>query len=92
VGSLLVVLLGIGLYDDNALFELQVLPDKSAVWFVGIGGSIIALCRAVIPDENAVMEPEKVMEELITHTHYMPQSWRNRLHSQEVLTYIKCTL
>jgi len=99
VGSIVVVLLLIGLYDDEALFNVELLHGRSALWFVGVGGSIVALCRAVIPDSSApatggyvtngvaveLVEPEKIMEDLVQYTHYLPKSWKGNAHTIEVL-------
>jgi autophagy-related protein 9 len=78
-------LLGIGLWDDQAVFQTEILPNKTALWFTAVGGSIVAVCRGLIPDENAVIEPVKAMEEVVQHTHYFPKSWRGRVHGHKVL-------
>lgn len=84
VGSVVLLLLLIGLWDDD-FFQVQLYDDRSVLWFIGVGGTIVAACRGVIPNEHSVFEPVKTMEELVQHTHYMPKSWRNKLHSLEVL-------
>jgi len=85
VGSIVVILLLIGLWDDNALFQLEVFDGKSAIWLVGVGGTIIAACRGFIPEENIVRDPERIMEQLVQHTHYIPKAWRGRTNSMKVL-------
>eukprot|EP01118_Nematostelium_gracile_P011327 TRINITY_DN39_c0_g1_i1.p1 TRINITY_DN39_c0_g1~~TRINITY_DN39_c0_g1_i1.p1 ORF type:complete len:632 (+),score=154.63 TRINITY_DN39_c0_g1_i1:63-1898(+) len=84
IGSLVIILVALGLWNDD-FFTVDLFMGKSPLWFLPILGTIIAICRSVIPDENALFEPEKVMEEIVQHTHYMPKSWRNRLHTPEVL-------
>lgn len=61
---------------------------------IGIGGSIIAICRSFIPDENSVMEPDKVMEQVVQYTHYMPKTWRGNTHTNKVkkLLYLSINL
>ncbi len=78
------VLLILSLVDDQALFNLEIF-DRSAVWYLGIGGPIMAGLRGMIPDENAVMDPQKAMEEVVSHTHYLPKSWRGKIHTYKVL-------
>jgi len=84
LGSVVLILFLMGLWDDD-FFQVQLYQDRSVLWFIGVGGTIVAACRAVIPDEHSVFEPEKTMEELVQHTHYMPKSWRAKLHTLEVL-------
>eukprot|EP01114_Cavostelium_apophysatum_P016676 TRINITY_DN4793_c0_g1_i1.p1 TRINITY_DN4793_c0_g1~~TRINITY_DN4793_c0_g1_i1.p1 ORF type:complete len:627 (-),score=150.46 TRINITY_DN4793_c0_g1_i1:465-2345(-) len=85
IGSLVAVLLILSVRDEDALFNLEIFSDRSAIWFVGVGGTIIAGCRALIPDENTVMDPTKVMEDLAQFTHYMPSSWKGKAHTTRVL-------
>lgn len=86
VGSVVAVLLMLSIRDEDSLFNLELIEGRSAIWFVGIGGTIIAACRSLIPDENHVMEPDKAMEDLVQHTHYMPSSWKGKTHTNRVLT------
>jgi len=59
LGSILAVLIIIGLIDDQALFKIEIMENKSAFLVLSMGGTIIALLRGLIPNENAVMEPQK---------------------------------
>jgi autophagy-related protein 9 len=38
----------------------------------------------MIPEENHVFDPELLMTEVITYTHYMPDEWAGQLHSKSV--------
>ncbi len=97
----------IGFYDDEALFHVELLEGRSALWFVGVGGSIVALCRSFIPDNSnanasaasggyvnngvggiELMEAERLMEELVQYTHYLPKSWRGNGHRIEVSSFL----
>lgn len=38
----------------------------------------------MIPDDNRVFDPELLMTEVIAYTHYMPDEWKDELHSKRV--------
>eukprot|EP01112_Ceratiomyxa_fruticulosa_P005065 TRINITY_DN1562_c0_g1_i4.p1 TRINITY_DN1562_c0_g1~~TRINITY_DN1562_c0_g1_i4.p1 ORF type:complete len:724 (-),score=121.59 TRINITY_DN1562_c0_g1_i4:92-2263(-) len=84
LGSILAVLVVIGIFNEQALFQVVIVFEKTPIWFVGILGSLLAVIRALIPDENQVFDPVAALDEVISHTHYMPRSWRGKLHTQSV--------
>lgn len=48
----------------------------------------------MIPEENRVFDPELLMTEVIQYTHYMPDEWKDQLHSKKVrfASYPRLTL
>lgn len=38
----------------------------------------------MVPEENFVFDPEYLMRELVRYTHYLPNEWKGKLHSQKV--------
>ena len=44
----------------------------------------MAACRACIPDENAVYNPEVLMSSVISEIHYAPETWKCRAHTSDV--------
>lgn len=38
----------------------------------------------MIQEEKTVYDPEWSIRNVIQHTHYMPASWKDKLHSDEV--------
>ena len=44
----------------------------------------MAVCRGLIPDENQVIDPPKAMEDVVQQTHYLPKSWRNKVHTMNI--------
>lgn len=38
----------------------------------------------MVPDDNEVFDPELLMTEVISYTHYMPDEWKGELHSKKV--------
>lgn len=70
--------------DQRLLLDLDITPDRSVAFYLGVFGTVFAVARGAIPDENIVFEPEKTLKEVVTETHYLPSEWRGRLHSDEV--------
>lgn len=40
----------------------------------------------MIPEENKVFDSEVLMEAIVQYTHYLPDEWREQLHSKTVHT------
>lgn len=47
-------------------------------------GAVLTVARGMIPDDNRVFDPEMLMTEVIVYTHYMPDEWKDQLHSKKV--------
>ncbi|PRP86837.1 autophagy protein 9 [Planoprotostelium fungivorum] len=85
VGSIVVVLLLFGLYNEDMILKLELARNVSVFWLIGIATPLLAICRSLIPDPTQGAEPMKVMEDLVQHTHYMPKGWRGKTHTKKVL-------
>lgn len=85
VGSLIFVLICFGLaYDDDALTRVNIAFGRSAIWWLGVLGAVIAFLRAYVPSENAVFEPRRHLRETALHTHFMPRHWIDKEHTSTV--------
>jgi len=84
VGSVIVVIIALSLWNDNALM-IDISGNISTLWVLGVGGSILAFCRAFIPSETSVFEPAKHMGDVVEHTHYLPESWKGKEHTYKVM-------
>ena len=42
------------------------------------------MSRGMIPEENLVFDPEASLREVVRWTHYLPEGWEGKLHSQAV--------
>jgi len=73
----------LGLWDDNIVMNSEI-EGRSLLWYAGVLGTIVAVCRSIIPDENAVFDPKKDMEEVEKYTHYIPKHWQGREHTFQV--------
>ena len=83
-GSFAAVLILFSLIDPDAFLHFEITPGRTVLFYIGIFGTILAVARGMLPDENRVVDPELLMREIIEHTHYMPAEWKDKLHSTEV--------
>ncbi|KAH8803206.1 autophagy-related protein 9 [Xylogone sp. PMI_703] len=72
------------LWDPELFLGFEITPERTVLFYVTIFGSIWAATNGMIPDENLVFEPEYALRNVIEYTHYMPNHWQDRLHSDEV--------
>jgi len=83
-GSFAAVLLLATVIDPDLFVGFEVTPHRTVLFYVGVFGSILAVARGMIPEENRVFDPELLIMEVIQHTHYMPDNWKDQLHSKAV--------
>ncbi|KAJ3046056.1 autophagy protein atg9 [Rhizophlyctis rosea] len=86
-GSFAAVLLLLTLVEDELLHGFEITPGRSAFFYIGIFGTIMAISRGMVPGENDVFEPERCMREVAEDTHYLPEEWKGKLHTDEVRGY-----
>lgn len=82
VGAFAAVAIACALIDDR-LLHAEVF-GRDLLWFTAVMGTVLAASRGMIGEENRVFEPNKVMGEVVGHTHFLPRHWRNLAHKQEV--------
>eukprot|EP00842_Homolaphlyctis_polyrhiza_P005352 jgi/Hompol1/5818/HPOL_004766-RA len=82
-GSLGAILLGLTLFEEELQQGFEITPGRSAFFYIGLFGTILALSRSLIPPETEVFEPEHWMREVVYDTHYFPDEWRTRAHTNE---------
>ena len=83
-GSFAAVLLLASVIDPDLIVHFEVTPRRTVLFYIGVFGSILAVARGMIPDENRVFDPDLLMIEVIQYTHYMPDHWKRQLHSKRV--------
>ena len=76
--------------DPDLFLHFEISSHRTVLFYIGLFGSILAVARGMIPEENMVYDPEELMREIIQSTHYMPSEWKDRLHSQQVITDAIC--
>jgi autophagy-related protein 9 len=83
-GSFAAVLLLASVIDPDLIVHFEVTPHRTVLFYIGVFGSVLAVARGMIPDDNRVFDPELLMMEVIQYTHYMPDEWKGQLHSKQV--------
>ena len=82
-GSLAAVLVIITLFDEKFQQGFEITSSRSALFYIGIFGSILAVTQA-FTQENIVHEPQRWMNEVVLDTHYLPDDWRDQAHLPSV--------
>ncbi|TFL02983.1 autophagy protein Apg9-domain-containing protein [Pterulicium gracile] len=72
------------LLDADLIAHFEITPHRTILFYIGLFATILAVVRGMIPEDNRVFDPEMLMEEVIVHTHYMPDEWKDKLHSKQV--------
>lgn len=70
--------------DPDLIVHFEVTPHRTVLFYLTLFGSILAVARGMIPEENRVFDSEMLMAEVIEFTHYMPSEWKEQLHSKKV--------
>ncbi|KAH7889606.1 putative transmembrane protein [Phlebopus sp. FC_14] len=83
-GSFAAVLVLASVIDPELVIHFEVTPHRTVLFYITVFGSILAVARGMIPEENRVFDPELLMTEVIQYTHYMPDEWKGKLHSKQV--------
>ncbi|WVF69103.1 hypothetical protein IAT40_003877 [Kwoniella sp. CBS 6097] len=83
-GSFAAVLLVASLIDPDLFLHFEITPHRTVLFYLGVFGSVLAMARGMVPEENMVFDPEASLREVVRWTHYLPQEWTGKLHSQMV--------
>ncbi|EKM55276.1 uncharacterized protein PHACADRAFT_95774 [Phanerochaete carnosa HHB-10118-sp] len=83
-GSFAAVLLLASVLDPDMIVHFEITPHRTVLFYLTLFGSILAVARGMIPEENRVFDPEMLMTDVIQYTHYMPDEWKDQLHSKKV--------
>lgn len=83
-GSFAAVLALFTVADQDLLLNFEISPDRTVFFYIGLFGTVLAVSRGMIPDENLVFEPEVALKNVVEQTHYLPEEWKGRLHTDEV--------
>ncbi|KAG0310643.1 autophagy protein atg9 [Dissophora globulifera] len=83
-GSFAAVLALMTLFDQELLLGLEITPEKTVFFYLGLFGTIMAVSRGMIPDQTESFDPELLLQGVVEHTHYMPTEWRDKLHTDDV--------
>ncbi|KAM0389869.1 hypothetical protein ACHAQC_008528 [Fusarium culmorum] len=78
-------ILAIGSILDSELFlNFEITKDRPVIFYLGVFAAIWATTRGMVSEETLVFNPEYALRNVIEYTRYVPDHWKNKLHSSEV--------
>ncbi|KAK0713848.1 autophagy protein Apg9-domain-containing protein [Lasiosphaeria miniovina] len=83
-GSLATVLAVVSVFDPELFLGFEITPDRTVLFYTAVFGSVWAVARGTMSEDNAVFDPEYALRNVIEYTHYEPDRWHDRLHSFDV--------
>lgn len=83
-GALASVLALASVIDPELFLGFEITAERTVLFYLGVFGTMWAVARGAVPEENIVFDPEYALSNVIEYTHYLPSHWRGRLHSNEV--------
>lgn len=83
-GALAAVLTLASLIDPE-IFSVELTPDRTGLFYIGVLGAVWAFARGRVSEDESVFDPEYAMRNVTEYTHHMPEHWRGRLHSSDVM-------
>jgi autophagy-related protein 9 len=83
-GAFAFVLVVFTLLDSELFLNFEITPGKTAIFWIGILSTIYRVARGSSPQEDQVTDPSYYLNHVIYHTRYEPESWHDRLHTDEV--------
>lgn len=85
VSGAIIAVLGLAtVLDQESFLTFEITPGRTTIFYLGVFGSVWAVARGMLPDENMIYDSSYSMEEVIEFTHYKPSHWQDRLHTVEV--------
>ncbi|KAL7748502.1 autophagy protein atg9 [Sorochytrium milnesiophthora] len=89
VGSVAGVLVLISLIYPDSLIHLELTPERTPIFYIGVLGSVLAVTRAMATSSDPDAErydTALLMRDVIKDTHYYPEHWVDKLHTVAVRT------
>lgn len=83
-GALASVLALASVIDPELFLGFEITSERTVLFYLGILGTVWAMARGIVPEENLVFDPEFALRNVVQYTHYQPDLWEGRLHSDEV--------
>jgi autophagy-related protein 9 len=83
-GAFAFVLVVFTLLDSELFLTFEISPGKTAIFWIGVLTTIYRVARGSSPQEDQVTDPSYYLNHVVYHTRYEPDSWHDRLHTDEV--------
>ena len=84
IGSFTAVLILATYIDPDLFLGFEITSGRTVFFYTGVLVPLFAVSRSAIPDDHLVFDPEARLKKVVEHTHYSPDEWRGRLHTDEV--------
>ncbi|KAK9460040.1 autophagy protein Apg9-domain-containing protein [Lipomyces oligophaga] len=84
-GAFAAVLAIASIIDPDVFLGFEISNDRNVLFYIGVFGTILAAARGMIQDERLVYDPEANLRYVAEFTHYLPQEWNGKLHTEEVM-------
>ncbi|TPX67487.1 hypothetical protein SpCBS45565_g03676 [Spizellomyces sp. 'palustris'] len=63
-GAFLTVLIIMTMVEEELLHGFEITPNRSVFFYIGIFGTVMAVSRGMVPDENEVFEPARMLRQV----------------------------
>lgn len=83
-GAITSVLAVASFLDPQLFLGFEITSERSALFYIGVFAAIWAAARGMISEETTVFNPEHALLYVIEYTRYMPDHWKDRLHTADV--------
>jgi autophagy-related protein 9 len=83
-GAFAFVLVAFTLLDSELFLTFEITPGKTAIFWIGVFTAVYRAARGSSPQEDQVADPAFYLSHVIHHTRYEPDTWQERLHTDEV--------
>ena len=76
--------------NEDLLMHFELTDGKSIIWYLGFFGAILSMSRSFIPNPRAqYIDKVALLEEVMAHLHYSPESWKRHPESTSVRNELK---
>ena len=82
-GALASVLALASVVDPELFLGFELTSERTVLFYLGVFGTVWAVARGAVPEENLVFDPEYALGNVVEYTHYLPAQWQGRMHSDE---------
>lgn len=90
-GSFVAILVLLTILDPENFFNFELTHDKTALFYITIFGGIWTGCHNLVSNQYRVFDPEEMIKSVATYTHYLPEEWEDKYHTEEIKQEF-CTL
>ena len=89
-GSVVLVLIMMTVINEDLLMHFELTDGKSIIWYLGFFGAVLTMSRSFIPNPRAqYVDKVSLIEEVMAHLHYSPESWKRHPESTSVRNELK---